>query len=248
MKRIIPVLIFLIAAAGLTAEPDQKTGPEPGNRMLQIRIEEGEHYLHRVPVFLFIAVKAPPQLALWLEDMDGNFIRTLFVTSRTALSDWRKAPGDKTPKEDLRRPESLPLWTHRSTGSTADRWDGPLPGVDAVSSATPKSGFSIQADLPEGVSRFRILAEVNASLDFNHSYPEEAEKGSSGYSGGPWGSGQPALVYAAEVDRSETGAGPLELELQGHSSPDGSTGELYTDMDGITTAREIIGKIEAELR
>ena len=247
MKRFTVLLVSLFAVAGISAEPIRKDGSANSEKSLQIHIEEGEHYLHRVPVFLFIAVKAPPQFALWIEDMDGKFIKTLFVTSRTALADWRKAPGDDTPKDELRRSESLPLWTHRSTGTAADHWDGPLPGVDAVSSATPKSGFSIQTALPKELTRFRIMAEVNASLDFNESYPKDAEKGSPEYSGGPWGSGQPALVYAAEVDTSEAGSGPVELELQGHSSPDGSTGELYVNMEGITTAREIIGKIEVEL-
>ncbi|WP_319559482.1 DUF2271 domain-containing protein [Marispirochaeta sp.] len=230
------ILITLPVISRAQAEADGSSA-DPG---IRLTIEEGEHYRHRIPVFLFFSVKAPPQIAIWIEDMEGNFMETLFVTQRTAQDNWRKAPGDDTQKEKLRRPESLPRWIHRSTGTEAQHWKGPLPDADAVSSATPKSGFSIPASLPEETTRFRVLAEVNASLDFNESYPKDAAKGSVGYSGGPWGSGQPALVYAAEVDMSNPGTEQIELETVGHSSPDGSTGKLCSDLSGITTAHEIV--------
>ena len=121
---------------------------------------------------------------------------------------------------------------------------------DAVSSATPKAGFSIETRLPEEHEELWVYFEVNNSTDFNETYRKDAEKESEFYSGGPWGSGQPALSYRAEVDLSGSAAGPgtelpsrLPFERIGHSSPDGNDGRIHEDMSGITTAREIVTSV-----
>lgn len=57
--------------------------------------------------------------------------------------------------------------------------------------------------------------------------------GDSNYSGGKEGSGQPAVIYKAEVDLT-TGKKNFEATLIGHSSPDGSDGEIHTDMSGLS--------------
>jgi hypothetical protein len=36
---------------------------------------------------------------------------------------------------------------------------------------------------------------------------------------------------------------PIRLELVGHGSPDGSTGRVYQDLTGITTARSILRSV-----
>ena len=46
--------------------------------------------------------KHNPQFAVWLEDMDGNFIRTLTVTERASRKNWIFGPKQG-------RPESLPV-------------------------------------------------------------------------------------------------------------------------------------------
>lgn len=63
-----------------------------------------------------------------------------------------------------------------------------------------------------------------------------------GWSGGEWGSGQPSLVYRAVLD-SKAAAVPVELGLAGHGSPDGSDGEIHTDLAGTTTARSIVSSV-----
>ena len=66
---------------------------------------------------------ASNQHAVWIEDMDGNVIRTLFA------SRWTADGGYKT------RPDSIALWAERAglANKTSDE-------VDAVSGATPSSG------------------------------------------------------------------------------------------------------------
>ena len=227
---------------------------ESGGIPVVLEVEEGEHFMHKMKLMLFIKVKNHPQMAAWCETPDGEFLSTLFITRRAGTQSWRGAPGDPTPKEDIRRKESLPVWAHRHGKTYADGLHLPTkeqPMPDAVSSATPKAGFSIETRLPEGHEEVWVYFEVNNSTDFNDTYGKDAKVDSEFYSGGPWGSGQPALVYGARVELSELigaqgedTARPVTLNLIGHSSPDGSTGKIYRETDGLTTALDIIDEIE----
>ncbi|MBA4348110.1 MAG: DUF2271 domain-containing protein [Clostridiales bacterium] len=64
---------------------------------------------------------ASNQFAVWVEDMDGNLIKTLYVTKFTAKGGFEK------------RPDALPVWVARS-GLAQDA------NVDAATGATPKVG------------------------------------------------------------------------------------------------------------
>jgi hypothetical protein len=58
---------------------------------------------------------ASNQFAIWIEDMDGGYVKTLYATRYTANGGYE------------RRPDSIPIWVQKS-------------GVDAVTSATPREG------------------------------------------------------------------------------------------------------------
>jgi len=66
---------------------------------------------------------ASNQHAVWIEDMDGNVVRTLFASRWTADGGYR------------RRPDSIALWAQRAglANLTSAK-------VDAVSGATPATG------------------------------------------------------------------------------------------------------------
>jgi len=66
---------------------------------------------------------ASSQYAFWIEDMDGNYIDTIFVTQWTAQGGFSY------------RPLSIPLWV-----SVADPSNMSPQEIDAVSGATPSSG------------------------------------------------------------------------------------------------------------
>ncbi len=245
MKGAALLLISALTTACGSGDGIVKSGEPAGGIPAALRVEAGTEYTHRIPVFLMFGIDAPPQMAVWIEDEERGERLTLFVTEKTATGKWRKAPGDDIPKELLRRPESLPYWMHR-VGGSAGGSTVPVPAgsehpaaVDATAGATPKNGYSLDLRVPERFRRYRIFLEVNASLDFNERYPADARPSDPGYSGGAWGSGQPALVYAASVDR-DSRAAALPLRLEGCSSPDGSSGSLSIDLSGITSAREII--------
>ena len=215
---------------------------------VELNIRAGEHFMHKLKIMPFIRVKNYPQMVAWCETIEGEFISTLFITERIATQSWRSAPGDSQPVEEIRRKESLPVWSHRHGEVYADGLHLPTreePMPDAVTSATPKSGFRIETRFPEEMESIMVYFEVNNSADFNETYTKEEEPGSRAYSGGPWGSGQPALVYGTEVDLRKLQSGtPISLELLGHSSPDGSSSEIIGDFGGVTTAKEILSGID----
>lgn len=191
-----------------------------------VEIEPGEEYLHRFRLFWFIHIANPPQLAVWVEHPDGQFIQNLYVTERTALGNWRSAPGDDSVIE---RKESLPLWS--ASGSQ-------MP--DVISSASMKAPESITATLDGPLEdELHVYLEVNHSTDFNESYPMDAAEGSPAYSGGPMGSGQPALVYRLIIPATER-SGRGRFELIGYSSPDGSDSLIRPIDPTITTALDIL--------
>ncbi|WP_444107092.1 TetR/AcrR family transcriptional regulator [Bacteroides sp.] len=85
------------------------------------------------------------------------------------------------------------------------------------------------------------LVEAVSKLS-NIRNPKSAKEGDANYSGGKEGSGQPALVYAAEVDLT-SGKKEFTAKLIGHSSPDGSNGDLTKDTSSLTTALHIVKSI-----
>ncbi len=227
------------------ADAPADTTPSAAGVPAVIEVIEGEHFMHRLKVMPLIRVKNHPQMAVWCETEEGEFISTLFITERIGTESWHGAPGDPTPAEEIRRKESLPVWAHRhgtvyGDGLRLPTEDEPMP--DGVTAATPTSSFTVRTELPAGHERLRIYLEVNNSTDFNDHYTEDAPEGSPTYSGGPWGSGQPALIYGGVVDLTATGATAerVDLELLGHASPDGSTGRIYEDFHGVTTALDIV--------
>lgn len=66
---------------------------------------------------------ASNQFAIWVEDEQGNYIKTLYATRFTANGGWK------------RRAASLPLWVKQSNLAEMSGKE-----IDAISSSTPKAG------------------------------------------------------------------------------------------------------------
>lgn len=209
---------------------------------LKIEIVQGSEWLHDYPLFLGIHKKNPPQIAVWLEDMQGNYLSTVYATHKIATQDWQAAGGN-------RRKEALPAWCHARGIKYGDGLYLPTkeqPLTDGISGATPCGSFDIRLCAKEGLRRFVVKVEVNHSTDFNGHYPKTAKPGDANYSGGKEGSGQPAVVYRAEVDLT-SGQQVFEATLEGHSSPDGSSGDINKDVSGLTTALDIVKRITVSI-
>lgn len=99
--------------------------------------------------------KREPQVAVWLEDADGNYIRTLYVTSRAEKRSWIFSPKDG-------RPESLPVW------------------YCAFGENPAKGGVIFDAEI-DGEKSYVLKAELNNSFDYNGFYTKK----NSGVNGQP---------------------------------------------------------------
>lgn len=205
---------------------------------ISVKVIEGENWLHDFPLFLGMNIKNPPQFVIWLEDTEGNYISTLFVTKKIATEAWMSNDGN-------RRKEALPHWCYQrgiiyDDGLYLPTKEEPL--IDGISGATPKAGIELKVEPAAYLRQFVIKAEFNHSIDFNDAFPENAKEGDSNYSGGDMGSGQPALVYSALIDL-DTNIKEYNLQLIGHSSSDGTNGDIYEDLSGVTSADRIVKEI-----
>ena len=208
---------------------------------IEIEIKTGDHWLHDFPLFLGITKENPPQFAIWLEDTSGNYISTVFATYKIATEGWRANAGN-------RRKESLPHWCHQRGVVYEDGLLLPTkkhPLTDGMTGATPKVDKTIKITPVKLEKPFVIKAEFNHSVDFNSYYPKDAKEGDDNYSGGEMGSGQPAVVYSATIYPETKNA---VLELIGHSSSDGSDGNIYPDTQTLTTAKTIVKSINVVIK
>jgi hypothetical protein len=237
---VIGVIVVVIATGAVIFMMQSTAGVKVINlekdvtgRSVSVNIYKGEYYLHDFKVNSLITIKTPPQMAIWVEDLQGKHLQTLYATSKIVNQNWSKAPSDNAQKGQIKREEALPYWNHVKT-------DGQNI-LDAVTTATPKGDTAINTELSIKEEKFVVKAEVNMSTDFNKFYPKDAKPGDAGYSGGEYGSGQPAVVYAVTVDTAA--ANTFELVPIGHSSPDGNDGKLVEDLSGLDTAKDIISRI-----
>lgn len=192
-----------------------------------------------------------PSMAVWVEDLSGNYLETLYVTQYVATGIYghgQLAPGKWDSKPGTaRRPSTLPYWAHKRNVKASDGLyipspENPLP--DALTGATPTGSFRLNSRLTEKKNgKFRILLEINQAWDSNKfwtngKYPDDPDY---------FGSLQPSLVYAGMVDPGNP-AETVYLNPIGHGHPSGKDGRLYTDLTTLTTAKEIIHSVNVQIR
>jgi hypothetical protein len=181
---------------------------------IELTIEIGEHWQEKMKVFIF-SVKKTPQLAVWIENNQGDYISTITATGKSVKNNWKSAPKEG-------RPEALPVWNHKRQNSPEQ--------IDIVSSATPKGTIDIQIDkgsLTNG-HEYNVYLEVNHSFDYNDYWTEN----NSGVNG------QPSIIYHAKFIAGSPGR--VKLNPLGYGSVDGSNGNIIYEFDSFTTALKII--------
>lgn len=242
----IGVLVALIAFPSLTMDKKKKTEKEyetfevnvngKGNAMV-FQLEIGESHNH-------------PTMAIWIEDMNENYVQTLYVTKSVATgvfghgekaqSQWKHEPGP------VRRPATLPYYLHKrnikaSDGTYLPTPENPIP--DAYTGATPSASFILSAKsdtMLEG--KYRILFEVNQPWDWNEHWHNSLFPDDFDYKT----SCQPALIYAVTVNLTENGT--YFLNPIGHSHYSGKNGRLYTNLGTITSAQGIFKSISVSVK
>ncbi len=217
------------------------TNSNKNGKKITIEVKAGKYYRgHETPFLFDLSLTSPPQMAFWLEDMDGNLISTLYTTRKTSYpaiySDYLFRSNT------IFRPEALPYWFFKNKKQHAN--DDKVM-FDAVTGATPHGHYDIHAYFPNGLQQFRVLAEINRSFDFNDYYTKDKYPDDQVYSGDGF-PGQPSVIYATEINlKSEDNIYVMKPIGHGHYS--GADGELYNDMAGIDTGLEIIKRIIVEI-
>lgn len=215
------------------AEPMQviQTTIDSGGIALEVMVVRGRAHNH-------------PLMAIWVEDLAGNYIQTLYVAESIAkgvylhgdASSGRWLPGP------IRRPAALPYWGHQRGVQAEDGLFMPSqksPMPDALTGATPKANFTLQTQVPAaGQKKFRVLLEINQPWDWNQYWFNNRFPGDRDY----MTSAQPALVYEAIVDL-DADQQTFEMKPIGHSHWSGKSGELFSDLSTITNALNIVEKV-----
>lgn len=210
---------------------------------IKISVTEGDEWLHDFPLFLGINKKNPPQIAIWIEDKSGKYLTSIYVSHKIATESWQFNGGN-------RRKEALPVWCYARGIVYPDGLYLPTkeePLVDGISGATPRGSFDVKIHPADDLKQFVVKIELNQSKDWNDYYPRNAKEGDANYSGGEGGSGQPAVVYSAEIDLTSSQK-QYTAELIGHSSVDGSNGDIYPDTSTLTSALKIVKAITIQIQ
>lgn len=221
LMTVFTVVLFILGFHGAAADELQKVD-------LSVGVTPGSEYTH-TKWFVLIPMKLTPQMAFWIEDSQGRFVNSIFVTEKAAEGSW-KGGGDIT------RPEALPVYFHHKRSITS---------ADALSGATPKQReaesreWSRTLHLKPG--KYRIMGEINASFDYNDAYRKQ--KGNV--------NGQPSLIYSAEFEVPPGGiVSPETLALHpiGHGAPQGKNGDIVHTIEGFTSALKLVNEVSATVR
>ena len=172
----------------------------------------------------------PPQFALWLEDLTGMEIRTVWVTEKTGKASWGA---------EIVRPVSLPYWVSRWKKETqSDSFPTPEnPVVDAVTGATPTEHFTCRVEVPAG-SAWDYYIEVNVSGDYNDTFPAVLQDGSRDLNA----NGQPSIIYKGRIT-ALPGRRSVP-RLIGRTEQFEAVSRIVPDLEGISLAGNLLSKIE----
>jgi len=192
-----------------------------------------------------------PSFAFWIEDLEGNYIETLFVTQYVGSGKFGHGEIEsgkwKNEPDYVRRPASLPYWAHKRNIQAPDGLYVPsaeTPVPDGITGATPQTDFVLDSGTKINPDKkFRVLFEINQAWDSNKFWTNDKFPDDKDY----FTSLQPALVYAVTIDLNSEEK-EYFLNPIGHGHPAGKNGKLYTDLTTITTAKNISEKIVVRLK
>jgi len=207
---------------------------------LTIDVLRAEHYWH-------------PQMAIWTEDMRGNYLQTLFVSKATAnglffggrsKENFKDFDAKKKLSGDYRRVNALPIWSHKrgvqyEDGLYVPTNDDPL--SDAISGATITDNFILKTST-NSTSVFKLKIELNVAFDDNEYYSEYDFPDDEIFHNGTGQLGQPSIVFDTQIDMKD-GKNYYLMELIGHGHRSGQTGELFEELNTLTTAKQIVERI-----
>jgi hypothetical protein len=157
------------------------------------------------------------------------------------------------------RPESLPVFLHQLGSKKAENIFSPMDEIalkntspkqlamDAFAGATILENFLLSSRSAKSLpDKYRVRFEINQAFDFNKHYSSDRFPDDPIYSGNGY-SAQPSVIYEAVVD-TQTSQQYYPMTLIGHGHHSGADGKIYTDIDNLTTSKEIIDRIIIEVQ
>lgn len=209
---------------------------------LLIDLVRAEHYWH-------------PQMAIWTETPNGQFLETVFVTTATArglfyggrskenFKDFDASKADKN--DEYRRVNALPIWSRKRgvrypDGMFVPTASDPMP--DGITGATISDNFLLNTSSSPPDSTFRLKLEINVAFDDNEYYSEYDFPDDTIYHAGTGQLGQPSIVFETVIDMND-GKDYYLMDLIGHGHHSGQDGRIYADLTTLTTALEIVERI-----
>jgi hypothetical protein len=176
-----------------------------------------------------------PTFAIWLEDPDNGQTFTAYATRRVATGDWEG-------KMDV--PVALPLWTEINQAEKRNRSnEAGMAGDEIISTgATPLPGYFRTRVRVKPGSKWIIWIEYNLSGDFNEAYPEFNPETNTE---DEYSSGQPALLYKAEIEAVKDFV--MVPEILGMCVFDEENKVIVEPLNGITTASGVLDEISISI-
>lgn len=245
MKKLLIIPLLLITACSVNRQGTDSNQPEDiyflttnengSGPWITLDFKKGDSFYY-------------PLVVVWLEDMEGNYIQSLFVPQSVATSVFRfgEVHGREWEPGVRRWPQTVPYWAHKRNIKAPDGLympDPESPVPDAYSGATPVTGFQLSARSDNPItSQVRVLLEVNQNWDWNEYWTNDKFPGDEYY----LRSCQPAVVYEAVLDPAFPDR-VVNMKPIGHSHHSGATGELFPDLSTITTALHIADSITVRL-
>jgi len=213
---------------------------------IAIELRKGAHYESAAqPLFLGLTYTTVPQVAFWVEDLNGQYISTIYVTQKITN-------GNFVSTDDIfntvSRPESLPYWAHRRGVQYGDGIvmpGGDNTDLDGMTGATPLGNYDVRSKLTTELRQFKVMMEINRTYDFNEYYHADRFPQDPIYSGSG-SSGQPSVIYSALINLDDNQRSYF-LNPVGHGHHSGVNGTLYTDMQGIDTALQLIKRVVVDI-
>ena len=218
-KIVVFLTLMLMIASCATSQVEKETIQiDPDRPHLVITLAYNLEVYEKPAFFL---PKSYPTYVIWLEDKSTGSVSTVYVTGKAGKDDWTLASS---------RPEALPVWYGVKTQEEAeDRLT-----VDAISGATQEGeAAEIVWQVPEDLvdKTVDLYIEANNSFDYNEYYTRKEDE--PGYSGT---SGQPSLIWHAELNLSESISDPVTPDIVGHGHVRGLDHRIDPDVSKITTA------------
>jgi hypothetical protein len=213
---------------------------------IEIELRKGLHYeSEEQPLFLGLTYTTTPQVAFWLEDLEGRYISTIYVTQKISN-------GSFVSTEDIfntvRRPESLPYWANQRGVNYGENSVMPAENntdLDGMTGATPVGNYDVRSKLNTDLRQFKVMMEINRSYDFNDFYTKDKYPDDAIYSGSG-SSGQPSVIYTAEINLDENQHTYIMKPI-GHGHYSGQDGKLYDGFQGIDTALQLVKRVVIEI-